>query len=67
MNAEKLNMVATEISSRFPLNFHGDATSAIPGTIMIAFEITLTERGTNALGEKITGNTTNYEGYYTWK
>ena len=67
MNAEKLNTEVTVISSRFPLNFHADATSAIPGTIMIAFEITLMELGTNALGEKITGNTTNCEGYYTWK
>ena len=67
MNAEKLNTEVTVISSRFPLNFHGDATSATQGTIMIAFEIILTERGTNVLGEKITGNTMNCEGYYTWK
>ena len=67
MNAEKLNTEVTVISSRFPLNFHGDATSATQGTILIVYEIILTEHCTNALGEKITGNTTNYEGYYTWK
>jgi hypothetical protein len=67
MNAEKLGMVATEISNRFPLSFHGDATSATPGTILIVYEITLMERYTNAPGEKITGNTMNCEGYYTWR
>jgi hypothetical protein len=67
MNAEKLDMEVTVISNRFPLNFHGDATSATPGTNLIVFEIILMERCTNAPGEKITGNTTNYEGCYTWK
>jgi len=67
MNAEKLNMEMTEISSLFRLNFHGDATSVIAGTNLIVFEIILTEQHTNAPGEIITGNTMNYEGYYILK
>lgn len=67
MNVEKSNMEMTETLNLFRLNFHGDVTSVTAGTILIAFETIVMDQCMYALGVKITGSTTNYEGYYTWR